>query len=227
MSISVLSLVLVDSRLPTGAHAHSGGTEQAIDDGLIRDIESLRSWLEGRLATTIALDTHGAAVACAMARTGADATDYEVLTDELDARMPSRAARQSSRRQGEQYRRTTSVVLASPDLHALGRSERPAHLCTAVGVAAAAAGLGPREAAAIAAYQAVAAGASAALRLLGLDPVAVALLLASLAPACDSLAAAAAAVCGDGPGGLPANAAPVLDRLIEVHSAREERLFAS
>ncbi|NUP83419.1 MAG: urease accessory protein UreF, partial [Nonomuraea sp.] len=48
-------LLLTDSRLPAGGHAHSGGTEQAIASGAVHDLPTLASFLRGRLHTTGAL----------------------------------------------------------------------------------------------------------------------------------------------------------------------------
>jgi urease accessory protein len=73
--------------------------------------------------------------------------------------------------------------------------------------------------------------ATAAVRLLGLDPFLVAAAVAALGPAIDELAAEAAAfAAGDGATSLddlPCPAAPLLDFGAEVHALREVRLFAS
>lgn len=42
------SLLLADSRLPTGGHAHSGGVEAAVERGLLRDEADLALFLAGR-----------------------------------------------------------------------------------------------------------------------------------------------------------------------------------
>ncbi len=76
-----------------------------------------------------------------------------------------------------------------------------------------------------AALAACAGPASAAVRLLGLDPFAVQGLLARLAPEIDACAAACAATVP--PSALPADAAPVLDLLADFHLTAEVRLFAS
>ncbi len=86
----------------------------------------------------------------------------------------------------------------------------------------------PELAARAAALAACAGPASAAVRLLGLDPFAVQALLARLAPGVDECAAAAAAAAAAGPpSGLPADAAPALDLLADYHLTAEVRLFAS
>ncbi|NBF00592.1 urease accessory protein UreF, partial [Nonomuraea sp. K271] len=60
-------LLLTDSRLPAGGHAHSGGAEQAIASGAVHDVPSLARFLRGRLHTAGALAAALAATACAQA----------------------------------------------------------------------------------------------------------------------------------------------------------------
>ncbi|HEY0126130.1 MAG TPA: urease accessory protein, partial [Blastococcus sp.] len=62
--------------------------------------------------------------------------------------------------------------------------------------------------------------ATAAQRLLAMDPLTVAAVTARLAPEIDAVAATAT-------GGLPAATDPLLDLLAEVHAARTDRFFAS
>ncbi|EUA88826.1 putative urease accessory protein ureF [Mycobacterium ulcerans str. Harvey] len=42
-------LTLADSRLPTGAHVHSGGVEEAITAGLVTNLSSLEAFLKRRI----------------------------------------------------------------------------------------------------------------------------------------------------------------------------------
>ncbi|MGA9693046.1 MAG: urease accessory protein UreF, partial [Pseudonocardiaceae bacterium] len=49
---ALASLLLADSRLPTGGHAHSGGVEAAVERGLVRDESDLTLFLAGRLRGT-------------------------------------------------------------------------------------------------------------------------------------------------------------------------------
>jgi urease accessory protein len=101
------------------------------------------------------------------------------------------------------------------------------HQPIALGLVAAAAGLGPGEAAVAAAHGAVTGPAGAAVRLLGLDPYAVHALLARLAQDCDRIAADAVTRCGDPVDDLPAAGSPLLDIGAEEHATWEVRLFAS
>lgn len=101
------------------------------------------------------------------------------------------------------------------------------HHAVVLGAAAAAAGCTPGEAARIAAYQAVAGPASAAVRLLALDPMRAAGVLARLAGDIERVAADGARYAEAAPAGLPCPSAPALDLLAETHFGSEVRLFES
>jgi urease accessory protein len=203
-------LTLADSRLPAGGHTHSGGVEQAIAAGVVRDPSTLAAFLRRRLHTAGAVAAGLAAAAC-----GADGPALARLDAEADARTPSPALRAASRAQGRGLVRVGRRAWPSPSWDDL--PDRPHHPL-ALGVAASAAGLTPRDAAAAAAYLSISGPATAAQRLLAMDPLQVAALTARLAPEIDAVAAV---------DGLPATADPLLDLLAEVHAARKDRFFAS
>jgi urease accessory protein len=203
-------LTLADSRLPAGGHAHSGGVEQAIGAGVVHDAGSLATFLRRRLVTAGAVAAGLAAAACA-------GEDLAVLDAEADARTPSPALRAASRQQGRGLVRVGRRAWPSGAWDALPAQP---HHPVALGVAAAAGGLTPRDAAQAAAYLSVSGPATAAQRLLAMDPLTVAAVTARLAPEID-------AVAGSATGGLPAATDPLLDLLAEVHAARTDRYFAS
>jgi urease accessory protein len=205
-------LTLADSRLPAGGHTHSGGVEQAIAVGVVHDPASLSTFLRRRLATAAAVAAGLAAAAC-----GADAAVLALLDAEADARTPSPALRAASRQQGRGLTRVGRRAWPSGAWDSL-----PAlpHHPIALGVAAAAGGLSPRDAAQAAAYLSVSGAATAAQRLLAMDPLTVAAVTARLSPDIDAVAASAT-------GTLPAITDPLLDLLAEVHAARKDRFFAS
>ncbi|HEY2237473.1 MAG TPA: urease accessory UreF family protein, partial [Streptosporangiaceae bacterium] len=147
------------------------------------------------------------------------------LDAEADARTPSPAQREASRRQGRALLRAARAAWPSPELAALGRAP---HHAIVLGVAAAAAGCSPAEAAQIAAYLAVTGPASAAVRLLALDPIEVSAAIARLAGAIEAAARRGAGAAGPaGPDDLPYPSAPALDLYAEAHAHAEVRLFAS
>jgi urease accessory protein len=207
--------VLADGRLPAGGHAHSGGLEAAVASGRVREVADVGGFLRGRLHTTGFVSAAFAASACA--RTGR----FLDLDLGLDVRTPSPALRRASRAQGRALLRAGRAMW---DVPAVGREP---HHPVALGALAAAAGLGPLEAAVAAAHGAVTGPASAAVRLLGLDPYAVHALLAGLAPEIDRIAADAAARTDDPVDDLPSAGAPLLDIGAELHATWEVRLFAS
>ncbi|MDQ3826115.1 MAG: urease accessory protein UreF, partial [Actinomycetota bacterium] len=58
------SLLLADSRLPTGGHAHSGTVEAAVERGLLLDADDLALFLAGRLRGTGPVVAAAAAAGC-------------------------------------------------------------------------------------------------------------------------------------------------------------------
>jgi urease accessory protein len=205
----VTALLLADARFPGGGHVHSGGLEPAYTTGTVTDLPSLELFLRGRLRTSGVTAAGLAAAACD------PNASWAVLDAEADARMPSPAQRDASRRQGRALLRTVLAAWAeSGFLRELGRAP---HHPVALGAAAAAAGCPPGQAARIAAYQSVSGPASAAVRLIGLDPIAVSAVVARIVPEID-------AITGEG---LPFPSAPNLDLLAEFHTTAEVRLFES
>lgn len=223
-------LLLGDGRFPAGGHAHSGGVEAAAALEGVRDIDGVAAFLRGKAATTGAVAAAFAAATCA-ALSDPERLAPAVLADldsELYARLPSPALRATSRRLGRQMLRAGRAVWPGSILDAVADEGRMGlHQSVALGAVAAAAGLGAAQAAAAALYDSVAAPATAAVRLLGLDPFAAHAELASLCPELDALAAAAASHAHTAPADLPAWGAPLLDVLAEDHARWEVRLFTS
>ena len=218
-------LVLADGRFPAGGHAHSGGAEAAVAAGRLSDEASLEAFCRGRLGTA-------GLVAAALAAAAAAGVDPLLLDEAADARTPSPALRMTARKLGRQMMRAARACWPSPALDGLAAARpRGAHQPVVLGLAAAAAGLGPLDAAHAAAYEAVSGPATAAVRLLSLDPFDATAVLARLAPELDSvaeqaLAAAESALRGD-VDALPAASAPLLEIAAERHAAWPVRLFAS
>ena len=154
---------------------------------------------------------------------GRSVDNLSVLDEALDARTPSPALRRASRAQGRALLRAGRAMWPLPDA-GLGREP---HHPVALGVVAAAAGLTPRDAAVAAAYGSLTGPATAAVRLLGLDPYGVHALLATLAADSDEIADEAAARANDQVDDLPAASSPLLDLGAEHHATWEVRLFAS
>jgi len=107
-----------------------------------------------------------------------------------------------------------------------GRWETGPHRPVAFGAAAAAAGGAPFDAALAEVQGALSMPVGAAVRLLGLDPVDGAAILAALATRVDEVAGRVAAIATVG-GTLPARAAPMQEVCAERHARRQGVLFAS
>jgi urease accessory protein len=266
--VSAADLLLADARFPAGGHAHSGGLEPAVTAGTVTDIRALELFLRGRLSTAGLTAAGLAAAACARAagnagnsgdsRNAGDPVHAEdpwpELDAEADARTPSPAQRDASRKQGRALLRAArrawpdwqywpppaalpNAALPNGALpngaapHGIARSAAPRsaapHHPVVIGAATAAAGGTPEDAAANAAYQSVVGPSSAAVRLLALDPMAAAAVLARLAPEIDDVAAQAARHAHGPLSDLPFLSAPALDLLAEAHIAAEVRLFES
>lgn len=207
--------------------------EAAVVDGGIRGMDDLAAFLRGRLATAGLLSAAFAAAACQVSRPGARpptaAVDLLAALDiELDARTPSPAQRDASRAQGRTLLRAGRAAWG-----VVGATLPTApHHPIALGVVVAAAGLEPADAALVAVYGVVSGPASAATRLLGLDPLAVTGLQARLAAEMERVAAAAttsaaAAVAAGALDLLPAPSAVRLDLLAERHRVASVRMFTS
>jgi urease accessory protein len=235
--------MLADSRFPAGGHAHSGGIEAAATAGSVTELVSLEAFLRGRLRTAGMVSAGLAAAGCAWAVAGQrelgvsadsvpdDQISYWGLLDaHADARTPSPAQREASRRQGRALLRAARVAWPeATGLAALAAGGFPGgpHHAVVLGAAAAAGGCLPLQAARIAAYQSVSGPASAAVRLLALDPMRAAGVVARLCGEVDDVAELAAAGARGPLDDLPYPSAPALDLLAEAHSRAEVRLFES
>jgi urease accessory protein len=232
---NALLLLLLDSRAPAGAHHHSAGMEAAIMAGLVTDLAGTEDFCQTRLRTSARVAASFAAASCRLfsaergGLTSSLPADLAVLDAEYEARVPSEATRRASRELGRGLRRLLRSVLPEADLvTAFSRCAGPVpHHPLMLGAGVALAGGDPELAARAAALGACAGPASAAVRLLGLDPFAVQAMLARLAPGIDACAAAAARAAAGSPASLPAHGAPALDLLADYHLTAEVRLFAS
>ncbi|MGD9530159.1 urease accessory protein UreF [Pseudonocardia sp.] len=255
--MSLAALVLADARFPGGGHAHSGGLEEAVARGLVTDLVGLDAFLRGRLRTAGLVAAAFAAAAARLAEGASrpfgaagwpadeanpaaggearsrapgpcDVAAWADLDAELDARTPSPAQRAASRAQGRATLRAVRLAWPSPVLDALVAVHPRPHHPLLLGAVTGLDGARPAEAARCAGYLAVTGPASAAVRLLGLDPLAVNALVVALGP--DLAHVVGAATAEGAVAALPAPGAPVLDLMAQSHVRhhREQvRLFAS
>jgi urease accessory protein len=241
-------LLLADSRFPAGGHGHSGGVEALVDRGLLRTVDDLTAFLAARVRTAAAVPAAAAAAACALASRPRGQEGHlaepggpegglpepgcwAVWDAAVSARMPSAALREAARAQGAALMRTAATAWPGPALDALRAVGRPHH-SLGLGAAAAAAGAAPGQAAALAVHHLVGGACTAAVRLLGLDPLRVAALAAAAGRLAEPVVASAtaaglAAVTADDPALLPTDGNPLADVLAELHRRSEATLFAS
>ncbi|UGY93039.1 urease accessory protein UreF [Streptomyces gobiensis] len=218
-------LLLADGRFPAGGHAHSGGVEAAVANGAVYDTDSLEAFCRGRLHTA-------GLTAAGLAAAAAAGYDPLMLDEAADARTPVPALRTVARRLGRQMLRAARATFPSEELERLATAcPQGAHQPVVLGLAARAAGLDPVDAAYAAAYENAGGPATAAVRLLSLDPLHASGLLARLGAETDGVATAAAdaaaRVPAEGVDALPSASAPLLDITAEQHAAWTVRLFAS
>jgi len=204
-------LALTDSRLPTGGHVHSGGVEEAVTRRLVVDLTTLEAYLRRRIRTSGMV---AASIAAAVHR---GELTLAAANAETDARTPAPAARQASRAQGRGLLRLARRVWPAAEWDALG--PRP-HLPVVAGRVGATGGLTPGQTALSVVYTTMTGTATAAQRLLALDPADVAAMTFDLAELCEQTAEIATA-------GLADLSDPLLDELAQRHAERDRPLFVS
>jgi urease accessory protein len=175
------------------------------------DLTTLAAYLRRRIRTQGLV----AASLAAAVHTGTLTIDEADV--QTDARTPAPAARQASRAQGRGLARLARRVWPGHDWRPLGTSP---HLAVAAGEVGKVSGLNPDQTALSVVYTTMTGTATAAQRLLALDPGDVAALTFELAPLCEATAAEAAKELAD-------LSDPLLDALAQRHSQRERPLFVS
>ncbi|AIJ26317.1 urease, alpha subunit [Amycolatopsis methanolica 239] len=156
--MGISAILLADSRFPGGGHVHSGGLEEAVARGLIREVRDLPGFLHGRVWTAGYL-------AAAFAAASVVCRQWTRLDEELDARTPSPAQRAASRAQGRGTARAGRIAWPSPVIDELLTATPRPHHPIITGALTAVSGGTPRDAALAVAYLAVSGPASAAVRL--------------------------------------------------------------
>ena len=224
-------LLLVDGRFPAGGHAYSAGVEAAVAIGDVVDAPTLELYLQGRIATTGQVDAAFAAHACARLDRGSGAVAFGMLAAELDdeysARMPSPYLRETSRQLGRQLLRAATRIWTSPGLEAVSATVGGPHQPIALGAVVAAAGGDAADAVALSCHHLTAAVTSAAVRLLGLDPIELAVVQARAGRECDAYRSHAARWASMAPAELPAWCGSLTEILGEHHGSLDARMFVA
>jgi len=226
-----LFLLLADGRFPAGGHAQSAGVEAAVRIGDVHDIPTLARYLDGRLATTGVTEAAFAAAttgACRAGREGDElAAALDALDDEYDARVLSPALRRVGRRFGRQLLRAGGALRSSSALDHLAGVPDGAHQPIVLGALVAAIDGTSEHAALLVMHHLAAAVAGAAVRLLGLDPFAVAAVQSAASVAIVDLVEPAGRWAASPPEQLPAAGGSLTEILGEDHARWDARLFVA
>jgi len=221
--VNAVAMLLADSRFPAGSYAHSLGLEQAVGEGL--GVDEVAPFIAARLRLVARADA-GLSVAARRAAAARDDDALASLDHEHGARCPSPVLREQARRLGSPLLRSASTAWPDPAIDRYRGASSSTPRPVALGVVAAAGGLDDVEVATVALYDDAATVASAALKLLGLDPAETARWMAQLAPAIESNAREVAL--DERPAAAqPPPAAAGLELAASRHAERTERFFVS
>lgn len=231
MAMDADLLLLVDGRFPAGSHAYSAGVESAVAVGDVIDATTLERYLRGRLATTGMVDASFAAHACARLAPGVAPADAITIVAEIDeeyaARVPSPYLRETSRRLGRQLLRAAARIWSTSAIDALGATPDGAHQPVVLGAIVAAAGGSPAHAVALSCHHLTAAVTSAAIRLLGLDPIELAVIQARAGRSADAWRGDAERWSTSTAAELPTTGGSLTEILGEHHGALDARMFVA
>lgn len=219
MSAAYLSLLLADSRLPTGAHTQSAGAEPAFASGM--RLEQLPDYIRVRLRTVTAVEAATAVVVRQVWLTStARVAELRAVDWAWRVRTPSDALREASDLLGRSYLRMAGAVW---DLAGLAGSTGGWCRAVVVGATAAAAGLSAPDTARLVGFEDVQTVIAAALKLTPFDPSQGVRWSAAAAGEVERLVAAVAncrAVAN-----IPAYSAPQIEEWGQRHRSSERRLF--
>ncbi|MCQ1950920.1 urease accessory protein [Arthrobacter sp. zg-Y859] len=219
----VAAFLLADSRLPSGAYSHSAGLEPAVLAGL--DVDGVYPYLLARLHTVVRVET-AAAVLAHRSACGIAGIGFARIEAALDARTPSAAQREASRRLGRGMLRLAGKL--KPDSPAVVELQRTVPRPTrpvSLGVTAAALGVGELQLARLCCYDDAQSVVAAALKLLPIDPMDATAWILDAAEEIDAVAVESLLV--GGLDDIPALSAPLMEHWAEDHTTRTRRLFVA
>lgn len=225
---SLLALLqFSDGTFPTGAYAHSCGLETFVSERAVSNAAGVEQFLRAYIQGTVG---HADAAATVIAMRSAEANDLRACV-ELDATLEAikvaAEARAASRQLGRQSLRIATTLiddaLIAQFARLADRDATPCHHAVVFGIAGAAFGWRPVDAAAAFLYSTAAAIVGAALRLIPLGQTQGQVILRSLAPLISTLAEDARQLnIGD-----MTSFAPGLEIAAMRHARLEARLFRS
>lgn len=220
ISTDLVLMLLADARLPVAGHTQSGTLEPALRQGLRPD--QVEDYIATRLATVTRVEAGTAVVALHHLRAGLQLSSVETA---WAARTPSPAMRGSSRAQGRALLRLARKLWADDPGVAVVSALTQSSRAVAVAAVAAACGIPAAPLARLIGYDDIQTVASAALKLLPLDPADVAAWVLRALPTVDVIAAELAPLTS--PEHIPANGAPQIEEWAEAHARTTRRLFSA
>lgn len=219
-SSDLVLMLLADARLPVAGHTQSGILEPALRRGL--QPHQVEEYIDTRLASVTRVEAATAVVALHHLRSGASLAAVEAA---WAARTPSAAMRRTSRAQGRAFLRLTRRLWADAPGVAAVAELSPVSRPVAVAAAASAGEVSCTALARLVGYDDVQTVASAALKLLPLDPAEVTGWVLRALPVVDDLAAEVAPLTR--PDQIPASGSPQIEEWAEAHSRTTRRLFSA
>jgi urease accessory protein len=234
VAASIAPLLLADGRLPTGGHAHSAGLEPALAAGMppaqVPDYLRARLLTVGRVEAAATVLSHRAARrmeaagGAGSASGPSGASSLAQIQAELLARTPSAPLREASGMLGRGLARL--VCRTWPDATAtaaLAALVEPPQRPLALGVATALGGMDETQAARACLYDDAQSVASAALKLLPVDPLDPVGWLLAAASTIDEMTAEAVAVTELAD--LPSTTGPLIEQWSLAHHLTQRRIF--
>jgi urease accessory protein len=223
-SAELVAMMLADARFPSGGFAQSAGLEPAVraglTDGGVRP-EDVPRFAAARLRTVVAVDAGTAVVSRHVALAGADEVTLRHVEEAWAARTPSRPLREAARLTGRGYLRLAGRLWPDVLRHLPSSAAVPRPVV--VGVVGAVTGLPATQVARLVGYDDVQTVASAALKLLPLDPAEVARWTLSLHDRVEAMVSCVADLVH--PDQIPDRGAPAVDVQAEQHRRAAMRLF--
>lgn len=216
----LLMMLLGDARLPVAGHTQSAGLEGGVQHGLTAAEVPL--YIAARQGTAVRVESGTAVVARHHLEHG---LDLEPVLRAWAARVPSPALRRSSRTQARALLRISTRLWPGSAAVATVASLPAAPRPVALAAAAVAVGLPAGALARVVGYDDVQTVASAALKLLPLDPAETTSWVHDALPLVAELAEAVAHLVD--PADIPATAAPQTELWAEAHARSSRRLFSA
>jgi urease accessory protein len=215
----LMLMLLADARLPVAGHTQSASLEPAVTDGLAA--ARVPDYIAARLDTVTRVEAATAVVALHRIREGRKLDEVEAA---WAARTPSPAMRRTSRMQARALLRLVHQLW--PEAAVLPAAEQPgAPRAVVLAGVADAAGLSPGSLARLVGYDDVQTVASAALKLLPLDPALTTRWVYDALPLVDALADDVADLTC--PTEIPVAGAPQIEAWAQAHAVAPRRLFSA